>query len=234
YQFNPVTNAVVVKVDFDGMNGESPYGELMQTSDGKIYGMTHEGGTAGMGTLFQLDPITSTYVKKVDFKDDANGNYPEGGLIQGDDGKLYGLASGGGSNATPDFDGLGVLFQFDPVTDTYTKKIDFDGTNNGSGPCGSLTKTKDGKLYGMTIRGGIINNSNPFGCGVLFQYDPAVSTITTKVNFNGLEKGSAPNGNLLLASDGNLYGVTNTGGAIDMGTLFQFDPTTGDYHKKMD
>lgn len=234
FQFDPLSNALVVKVTFDGANGNSPYGELMQASDGKIYGMTHEGGTTNNGVLFQFDPLTSSYSKKYDFDDDGNGKYPEGGLIQGDDGKLYGLASRGGSVTAPDFvDGMGALFQYDIATGTYTKKVDFDASA-GSTPCGNLTKAKDGKLYGLSSYGGVIDSEHPLGCGVLFQYDPVAVALAGKFNFNGLEKGSAPNGSLLLASDGNLYGVTRAGGVHDKGVVFQFDPLTSGYHKKVD
>lgn len=235
FQFDPVTNAYVVKVEFDGLNGNAPYGELMQANDGKIYGMTHEGGVTDNGVLFQFDPVTSAYSKKYDFNDDGNGKYPEGGLIQGDDGKLYGLASRGGNVTSPDFmDGMGALFQFDPATGSYSKKIDFAGTATGSTPCGNLTKTKDGKLFGLTSYGGITDSKHPLGCGILFQYDPSSVSVAGKFSFNGLENGSAPNGSLLFASDGNLYGVTRAGGKNDMGVLFQFDPLTFTYHKKTD
>jgi len=47
--------------------------------------------------------------------------------MQASNGKLYGMTSSGGSNNS------GVLFEFDPATGTYTKKLDFDGSN-GSRP----------------------------------------------------------------------------------------------------
>lgn len=235
FRFDPVSNAYEVKVTFDGLNGNSPYGELMQASDGKIYGMTHEGGTSNNGVLFQFDPVTSTYTKKFDFGDNAVGKYPEGGLIQADDGKLYGLTSQGGDVTNASFpDGLGILFQLDPVNGNFTKKIDFDDVTLGSFPSGGLVKGVDGKLYGLASYGGTSESEHPLGSGVLFQYDPASSTATGKFKFNGLENGSLPNGSLLAASDGNLYGVTNTGGANDMGVLFQFNPITSNFTKKMD
>lgn len=235
FRFDPVTNAFEVKVEFNGDNGYAPYGELLQANDGKIYGMTHEGGTANNGVLFQFDPVTSVFTKKFDFDNNATGKYPEGGLIQGNDGKLYGLTSQGGNITSASFpDGLGVLFQFDPVTGNLTKKIDFNGTTLGSFPCGSLAKTADGKLYGLTSSGGNISSEFPLGCGVLFQYDPASSIAEGMFSFNGVENGTLPNGSLLAASDGNLYGVTSRGGVYDMGVLFRFDPKASVFVKKTD
>jgi uncharacterized repeat protein (TIGR03803 family) len=33
----------------------------MQASDGKLYGMTYEGGGDGIGVIFSFDPSSSTY-----------------------------------------------------------------------------------------------------------------------------------------------------------------------------
>ncbi|HSH66138.1 MAG TPA: choice-of-anchor tandem repeat GloVer-containing protein [Bacteroidia bacterium] len=235
FQFDPVTAIYSVKKEFDGPSGSIPSGELIQTADGKIYGMTREGGVKGDGVLFQFDPVTSNFNKKIDFDDELRGSYPEGGLTVGDDGKLYGVTSAGGINVTADVpNGCGVLFQYDPLTNTYTKKIDFDGTANGSNPNGTLVKTADGKLYGMTTTGGINNTDDTRGYGVLFQYDPSSSTVSKKLDFDGKNNGANPNGSLLLASNGYLYGVTNAGGTKNMGVIFQFDPATFNYAKKMD
>ena len=93
--------------DFDDLHGNSPAGSLMQTSDGKLCGMTLNGGDHGSGVLFSFDLASSTYTKLKDF--DANDGYwPQGSLIQGNDGKVYGLTSSGGDN------NRGVIFSFDP------------------------------------------------------------------------------------------------------------------------
>jgi uncharacterized repeat protein (TIGR03803 family) len=234
FQFDPVSNAFLVKLEFDGTNGSTPIGELLQASDGKIYGMTEEGGATESGVLFQFDPVTSSYVKKFEFNNTGSGKYPTGGLTQGDDGKLYGVTSAGGVNTTPDFmDGLGVLFQYDLLTATYSKKVDFDAKLIGSEPIGTLVKAKDGKFYGMTTSGGDTTNTYPHGCGTIFQFDPSSSLIAEKFKFSAAA-GSVPNGSLLQASNGNLYGVTNSGGTYNMGTLFQFDPAAAVYTKKRD
>ena len=68
--------------------------------------------------------------------------------MQASNGKLYGLTEFGGTN------NLGVLFEYDISTSTYTKKIDFDGANHGSEPKGTLLEASNGKFYGTTTKGG--------------------------------------------------------------------------------
>ncbi|MES2592541.1 MAG: choice-of-anchor tandem repeat GloVer-containing protein [Bacteroidota bacterium] len=221
FQYNPATNIYTKKLDFDVNNGQSPYGSLMQASDGMLYGMTPLGGANGVGVLFQYNTATNTYTNKLDF-DLINGLYPFGSLIQAFDGKLYGMTTYTHING-----GYGVIFQYDPVTSTYTKKISFSPAN-GVNPTGSLMQAPDGKLYGMTQNGG----AN--GVGVLFQYTPSTNTYTKKIDFNGAANGSSPQGSLMQASDWKLYGMTNSGGTNSSGVLFQYNTNTNTYTKKLD
>jgi hypothetical protein len=51
------TNTLIAAFSFDGNDGRFPYGSsLVQSSDGKLYGMTNEGGInsygAGLNVLF--------------------------------------------------------------------------------------------------------------------------------------------------------------------------------------
>lgn len=220
FQYDPATSIYSKKLDFAGItNGANPSGSLIQASDGKLYGMTRYGGINNNGVLFQYDPIASIYIKQFDFAGVTNGALPEGSLLQTRDGNLYGMTLDGGAN------GMGVLFQYDLTTYTYTKKLDFAGTINGRYPRGSLIQAKDGKLYGMTEQGGA------YSLGVLFQYDPATSTCTKKLDFDG--NGGSPEGSLMQASNGKMYGMTIAGGPDDKGVLFQYDPVTSTYVKKL-
>ena len=49
--------------DFDGSNGSKPYGKLLQASDGKLYGMTYQGGSNNVGVIFSFDPVSLDYIK---------------------------------------------------------------------------------------------------------------------------------------------------------------------------
>ena len=140
------------------------------------------------------------------------------------------------------------LFQYNPTTSTYTKKVDFgktDGTSTalvGSSPYGSLIQASDGNLYGMTQEGGISAfNSGPDGPfdrgrGVLFKYIPATSAYSVIYNFQIAGCIGYPQGSLMQASDGNFYGMTYIGppcGTNADGTLFQFNPVTSAYTNEL-
>ncbi len=223
FQYDPITNILVNKIDFAGAsNGKNPLGSLMQATDGMLYGLTNLGGTAGLGVLFQFDPATGLFTKKFDFTGLIDGQNPFGSLMQALDGKLYGLAFGGGTN------GVGTLFQFDPVSNIFIKKYDFAGPVDGQNPIGSLMQATDGKLYGLTSAGG----AN--GVGTIVQYNYATNVLTNLFDFSGIATGGTPPNSLIQATDGKLYGMTNTGGANGIGTLFQFDPATLGFLNKFD
>jgi uncharacterized repeat protein (TIGR03803 family) len=224
FELDPVTNTFTKKIDFNGtLKGASPYGSLTLCG-GKLYGMTSLGGVSSKGVIFEWDPVTTTFTKKIDFDGTAKGAYPNGSLTLSG-GKFYGMTNGGGAN------GHGVIFEWDPVTDIYTKKFDFGGTN-GADPSGSLTLSS-GKFYGMTYGGGGTGGNAK---GVIFEWDPVTNIYTKKFNFtgtNGAYPGTDPLGSLTL-SDGKLYGMTQFGGANDLGVIFEWDPATNTYIDKID
>lgn len=226
FKYNPVSNVLTKLIDFDGaVNGARPYGELVQAANGKMYGMTKEGGTNNFGVLFEFDPVTLFYTKRLDFLGASNGKYPYGSLIQTANGKLYGLTSAGGSS------NQGALIEYDTLTLSVTLKYSFSGISlKGYNPRGSLLEASDGKLYGLTKQGG----STSLDWGVLFEFNPVSGVYSKKIAFAGLTTGKHPVGSLIQASDGKLYGYTSEGGISDMGTFFEYDILTTVLAKKMD
>jgi len=219
FSYDPSASVELKVKNFDNNNGAHPNGSLIQASDGKLYGLTHDGGTNNAGVIFSFDLSTSTYTKLYDF-DSANGAHPYGSLLEAADGKLYGMTyAGGSSNA-------GVIFSFKPSSSTYIKLKDFDITN-GAKPYGNLIQATDGKLYGITNRGGSTDD------GVIFSYNPSISTYTKLKDFDS-STGSQPYGSLVQATDGKLYGMTNQGGSGNYGVIFSFDTSPATYTKQMD
>ena len=92
----------------------------------EFWGMTSQGGTTSGGTIFKTDNSGNNQSVVHNFlleNEGANPFYTK--LCQASNGKLYGMTSRGGAQG-------GVIFEYDTITNTYTKYIDFDDYNNGS------------------------------------------------------------------------------------------------------
>jgi uncharacterized repeat protein (TIGR03803 family) len=136
-------------------------------------------------------------------------------LVQGTNGNLYGTTLGGGSH------GSGTVFEI-TLAGKLTTLYSFCSQSNcadGSGPYGGLVLGRDGNFYGTTSQGGADGVS-----GTVFRIKPG-GTLTTLHSFNGAD-GAAPRAPMILATDGNFYGITQNGGPIfNAGTIFKITPT---------
>jgi uncharacterized repeat protein (TIGR03803 family) len=222
FEYDPATDSFTRKHDFDGSNGRNPFGDLVQASNGRLYGLTYQGGAYNEGVIFEFNPANDSFYRRMDFDGTSNGRNPFGSFIQSTDGLLYAVTYQGGAN------NYGVLFTYDPVNNTYSKKQDFDAVNTGSNPYSRLTEGPNGNLYSMTYLGGSDN------LGTIYEYDIANNLIKKKVDFKGVSNGRNPYGSLALASNGRFYGQTPFGGANSAGVIFEFDPATDSFIKRID
>jgi len=69
---------------------------LVQGTDGNLYGTTAEGGTSGLGTLYQVT-TAGAYRLLYSFPQNV-GTSPGGGVLQHTDGSFYGTTFQGGAN----------------------------------------------------------------------------------------------------------------------------------------
>jgi uncharacterized repeat protein (TIGR03803 family) len=198
--------------------GGPAYTELIEYNN-LLYGMTSDGGNGNKGVIFEFDPITNNYKTKFYFSDNSGTN-PEGSLVLFR-GKFYGMTLYGGSN---NFYQGGVIFEWDPTSNVFTKKIDFSDSI-GFQPHGDLVQFGL-KLYGMTSSGGSKNS------GVIFEWDPLTNIYTKKVELDS-SMGDTPGGSLTL-SGSKFFGATSRGGKNNVGVIFEWDPVTNDYHKMID
>jgi uncharacterized repeat protein (TIGR03803 family) len=193
-------------------DGVYPVGSLIQASDGNFYGMTQQGGDngpqAGHGTIFRITPAGAETVLYA-FKGGADGSTPSGGLIQATDGNLYGMTDS-------------TVFKISlegTETVVYTfKDVMADGSYplDGGYPLGNLIQASDGNFYGATLRGGATDN------GVVFKLSPG-GTESVAYSFTGEPVHDTYAGSLVQARNGNIYGVTLTGGMSNLGTVFQIN-----------
>jgi uncharacterized repeat protein (TIGR03803 family) len=227
-KFIPSTSDLTVERSFQRSGANPYYTNLTQAIDGKLYGMTFKGGIDNAGIIFSYNVSSSIYTKLKDL-DSANGGNPYGSLMQATDGKLYGMTSYGGSKT------YGTIFSFDPASLLYTKLKDFDNTN-GANPYGSLVQAANGKLYGLTFKGGngYIIRGDTTGAGVIFSFDPVSSAYTNLKAFDYSNDGGFPTGSLLMASDSTLYGMTSRGGVDGVGVIFSYNPSSAAFTKLTD
>jgi uncharacterized repeat protein (TIGR03803 family) len=199
YTFGSQTN--------DGVN---PYSGVVLARDGSLYGTTYNGGTIGHGTVYNvtLNGVKSTIYNFCQLASCKDGAAPYGPLIQGSDGNFYGTTrAGGGPNK-------GTVFKITPggVLTTLYSFCHITNCTDGKEPDGGVAQANDGNFYGTTPVGGTYNQ------GTIFKITPT-GTLTTLHSFCNCGDGSEPNGPLIQATDGNLYGTTFQGGN-NPGTIF--------------
>jgi uncharacterized repeat protein (TIGR03803 family) len=141
-------------------DGVNPAANLIQGTDGTLYGTTLHGGTNRCGTLFALSPNGSSYSILHHFnKTNSDGQYPSGRLAMDSAGVLYGLThlgtniNAGTAYQTP---APGMIFRINGDGSGFASLHSFpSNAAEGINPTG-LILSGDGYLYGTTRTGGII------------------------------------------------------------------------------
>lgn len=181
----------------------------------KIYGITREGGTQGGGTVFVIDTTGQNYTPLYNFARPEH--TPDNNEVaEGPDGYLYGtVAAGGMGNA-------GAIIKTKKDGTGYESLHAFNTgiANDGKNPSGRITLA-GGYLYGTTRQGG--DND----LGTIFRIKTDGTGYSILYSFS-LTSGHTPQSGVILAANGNLYGVTQEGGDNQQGTLFSIktDGTT--------
>jgi len=202
-------------------DGNTPIG-LVQATNGNLYGVTYYGGANGdSGTIFELtrDGKLTTLYSFCAQSGCIDGKYPDAGLIQGRDGKLYGTTSYGGNSNE------GTVFQITlsgKLTTLYSFCVQ-TGCADGAQPEAGLVQAADANFYGTTSFGGVS------GYGGTVLTITRTGKLTTLYSFCSQEPpyctdGRFPLGALVQAADANFYGTTNGGGANAEGTIFKVSP----------
>ncbi|MBC7936186.1 MAG: T9SS type A sorting domain-containing protein [Rhizobacter sp.] len=206
FEYDPAGNSYNQKVILGEKIISHPNGRLTLFNN-KLYGVGAAGGDTEKGGIFSYNLVTQTYSEIYKLQGPDGFMAEQGGLTLFNN-KFYGVASSDGVN------NAGVLFEFDPATETFTKRFDFGGAQ-GKWPTGLLVEYS-GKLYGTCREGGINER------GTIFEFDPATNQVATKVLFDGA-RGARPGSGMIL-HNGKLYGSAGGGGINDAGTLFEYSP----------
>ncbi|HBA85683.1 MAG TPA: hypothetical protein DCZ95_16500 [Verrucomicrobia bacterium] len=220
YNGGPTNRGVIFSMQPDGTgytnlhrfvggagDGKHPKGDLI-VDNGILYGIANEGGSNNAGVVFRMASDGSGYANLYEFTGKpGNGRNPVGQLVK-DGTSLFGTVGAAQGNA-----GSAFYLCTDGGAATFIRSFT-SGANDGGVPEGSLIR-HDTKIYGVTRYGGAHSK------GVLCSLGSAYS------NQYMWASGGEPIGDLL--SVGNVfYGTTLRGGSGDYGTLFRFEPDTGD------
>jgi uncharacterized repeat protein (TIGR03803 family) len=195
-------------------DGAQPLGGVIRDSEGNLYGGTLVGGAHARGVAYKLAPsgqVTVLYNFCSLGGDLCTDGWAAVISVRDSEGNLYGTAGFGGAH------NVGAVYEL-TASGKETVLHSFCSLANcadGSAPSG-LIRDSEGNLYGTTLYGGASSNGSGVtsGAGVLFKLTPS-GQETVLHNFcsqANCADGSLPSGNLLMDSEGNLYGTTLNGG----------------------
>lgn len=223
FSYNPEDGEINI---IDSFGSDGTYGlcssQLMQASNGLIYIITQDGGSAGAGNILTYDPNTSllniisnslgyqTQTPPYSYEYSGATNNP---LHVGSNGVMYGQSKQGGAN------NLGVAFKIDLDGANWNKFHDFSSALSLEGfyPSGGFLED-DGYLYSSTTYGQNISTS-----GTFYKIDMSTDDVTF---FHILEfEGVDPKGTFVKSPNNRFY-ITCTGGSIDNGSILEYNPST--------
>ncbi|MBC7933788.1 MAG: PQQ-like beta-propeller repeat protein, partial [Rhizobacter sp.] len=123
FEYLPLPNALVKLADFKAdVTGSTPLGKVTGY-DNKLWGVTQSSNLGSYsGFIYQFDLVTGVLSKKKEL-DYTTGNMAMAGMTMLNN-KFYGMTNLGGSPTA-----TGVLFEYDPATNNYTVKADFEPLN---------------------------------------------------------------------------------------------------------
>jgi uncharacterized repeat protein (TIGR03803 family) len=211
--------------------GEGPAG-FLPDEKGNLIGLAPLGGTtANWGAIFKLDS-NGKYSTLHNFAGKpADGAFPLGEMMLNANGNLFGVTGAGGNG--PCLYGCGTVFKLS-ARNVITLLYQFQAGRDGAGPSGGLINDGKGNLYGATQGAGDTRMTDKCfiygGCGTIFKISMKTGELTTLHRFNWYD-GLLPWGGLVSDSMGNIYGVTEEGGALLCKSGFKPAPGCGTVFK---
>lgn len=212
------TESVIQFFSFQG--GSGPQAGVTLDTTGNLYGTTTSGGHA-YGSVYELIPnADGSWSESVLYRFGAlpDGEYPRAEVTLDAAGNVYGTTSEGGSSAD------GIVFELTPNSSGgWTENVLYEFTSaTGCNPVAQIWIDPTGSLYGTAEGCGQYNG------GVVYELTPNSGgswTESTVHNFGLHEDGVSPQSPLTPDTNGNLWGTTLGGGALNAGTVYKLKPS---------
>jgi uncharacterized repeat protein (TIGR03803 family) len=237
---------------FNGGDGRGPVSGLLEASDGALYGVTPNGGTDGLGTVYRINKDGSAHTVLHNFSTNSfDGRGPVGRLIEASDGMLYGTSIGAVFRINKDGSDFVIL-----GGSMWTRAGLMEGSDGalyGTGFGYAFKLNKDGSGFNATltcandipeselIEGGDgmiyhVNSGSACGSGAEGDCHEVLRAIMLNQSFSVKKRawiGTCspepvnPTGGLMEASDGHLFGVGYYYGTLGKtGVVYSLDKAT--------
>jgi uncharacterized repeat protein (TIGR03803 family) len=141
-----------------GADGRNPKAGLIQASDGNFYGTTNSGGSTNGGVVFRVNQagVETVLYSFNQSQLSTDGYAPRSGLLQANDGNIYGVTNDGGTA------GPGTIFKITPDgIETVLYSFGSGGTP-ATFPQAGLFEDSGGIFWGTTFSGGANASGNVF------------------------------------------------------------------------
>lgn len=197
----------------------APFGGVIAATDGVLYGLSRFGGTNDTGSIYKLNRDGSGFGVLRSFEAFNDGTQPQGSLLDGSDGLLYGSTSEGGTNQG------GVIFRINRNGSGYQMlRQGAAQPMDARAPYAGLTEVT-GTLFTVSSGG---TDGAPGGTLLKINRDGTGYQILGVFGVNGGD-GQSPVQPLNAGPGGWLYGATPSGGQFGGGSIFRFDTNGSNY-----
>lgn len=204
----------------NGPGGSFPVGGLVMDREGRLYGVTTDGGEHGGGTVFELRPSENGgYAERIIHSfDGTDGDNPDS-LATDKSGNLYATTESGGY-------GWGAVTELikQPDGSWGENVLHIMSSHDGYWVVGPAVFDEAGNLYAAAELGAIN------GMGSVFMLTPTQSgpwteTVLHRFDFQypDGEDGDNPYAGVIYYR-GKLFGTTSSGGIYNDGTVFEITP----------
>jgi uncharacterized repeat protein (TIGR03803 family) len=205
----------------NGKDASTPEAGVALDKNGNLYGTTFAGGTGvgtgcqsnGCGTVWKLTPSgTETVLYSFDPQNGVDGFLPDAAVVFDDKGNLYSTCHTGGA------DSGGTLWEVS-ASGTETILWSFGSGEVAVEPYAGVVFDKNGNLYGTTYLGGVDH-----GDGAVYELTASGAYRLLHGFTSTGNDGFGPTATVVMDEKGNLFGVTNHGGAYGNGTVYEITP----------